>query len=77
MKYTNFYALALTALSLTSCGPSAAEKAAIQMKEIINAEIFADNDKDNIFNSDARLAYLNSELTRANPYNALRINYQR
>ncbi|TCD01760.1 FG-GAP-like repeat-containing protein [Pedobacter psychroterrae] len=77
MKLTNFSASAFIALAMFSCGPSADEKAATQMKSIIATELAADNNGENIFNSDARLAYLDAELKSADAYTALRINYQR
>lgn len=77
MKLTKYFILALTMASLSSCEPSADEKAAARIKSIEEAELAEDNNPDNIFNAEARLAFLDASLKSANAYTALRINYQR
>ncbi|MHA4894525.1 FG-GAP-like repeat-containing protein [Pedobacter sp. PWIIR3] len=77
MFTTKYLGLALIAIAVISCGPTADEKAAIQMAEVVRKEKAHDNSPDNIFNASARMAYLDSALKTASPYDALRINYSR
>ncbi|MGY4383658.1 hypothetical protein ACVWYN_000677 [Pedobacter sp. UYP24] len=73
-KYLN---LAIICMALSSCGPSADEIAATQMKEIVALENAHSHSSDNIFDASAQMASLDSSLKTANPYDALRINYSR
>lgn len=77
MSLTKYFKLAIISIALCSCGPSADEKIAMQMNDVLQSEQAQNNTPDNIFNASARMTYLDEALKTVNPQDALRINYQR
>ncbi|MES2453887.1 MAG: FG-GAP-like repeat-containing protein [Bacteroidota bacterium] len=77
MNLTKYVILILTGLSLSACEPSADEKAAAEMTTIIQKELADDNNPDNIFNSEAKMAALNAALKTADADATLHLDYER
>lgn len=77
MSLTKYITLALAIMAINSCGPSAEEKAALQMNDMLQSEQAQNNNPENIFNATGRMTYLNEALKTASAYDSLRINYQR
>lgn len=75
MSLTKYITLAVAIMALNSCGPSAEEKAALQMNDMLQSEQAQNNNPENIFNATGRMTYLNEALKTMFKRNGVKIQY--